>query len=315
MIPPLAHFVWFGRSLPWAYALAVMTAARRGGFDAVCLHHADVPDGGPGWRAAEAEPGVRLVPLVPRERLGAIASLGDPLVRLYEQLQAPAARANMIRAAILLGEGGVYLDTDTITIASLTPLRSAAVFAGLERIALPYTVRQSINPLRWAKAGALLAVRDGMRRWSHGHRVFGYLAPLFDAAANNAVIGAEPGNPFIASLLQGMVDTPRHRQRVRFALGTNLLQATIDGQGPGRDALVLHPPPVFYPLGPEVSEHWFRERRSAALTDVVSPVTRVIHWYASVRTRRVLPQIDEAYVRARADHQLFSAAAVAALDG
>src|SRR5262245_35204203 len=30
-IPPTAHFIWFGNRLPYAHALAPLTAARRGG--------------------------------------------------------------------------------------------------------------------------------------------------------------------------------------------------------------------------------------------------------------------------------------------
>lgn len=313
MIPPLAHFIWFGRDLPWAYALALMTAARQGGFERVILHHADEPNEGIGWDAARDEAGVELARFDPDTCLMATGELGPALVALYDKLSAPASRANMIRAALLYTHGGVYLDTDTITIASLQPLRRAPVFTGLEHIALPYTVRQSKNPLSWAKAAGLMLMREGMRRWSSGHRNFRRIAALYSAAANNAVIGCEAEHPFMGSLLQGMVDTPVERQTVRFALGTNLLQATIDGHGPGRDALVLHPPEVFYPLGPEVSEHWFRDRTDVDLGHVLHTQTRVIHWYASVRTKSVLPQIDPDYIERHAARQLFSAAAVRAL--
>lgn len=315
VIPSVAHFIWFGSELPWAYALAMMSVARCGDVDRVCLHHADTPTDGPGWRAAVDEPRVELVPLDPRARLQAVGAIGGRLVELYDKLEAPASRANMVRAAILYTEGGIYLDTDTITIAPLTPLRRDPIFVGLEHIVLPYTVRQSRRPLPWVRAGVLLALREGMRRLPRGHRLFRHVAPLYHAAANNAVLGAAPKHPFMGALLQAMVDTPPERQTVRFALGTNLLQARIDTPGPGRDDLVCHPPEVFYPLGPEVSEHWFRLRDRADLEEVLAPSTRVIHWYASVRTKAIVPQIDPAYVERHAATQLFSAAAVRGLRG
>ena len=293
----------------------MMSVARCGDIERVCLHHADPPGDTGGWPAIAGEPRVELLPLDARERLMAVGAMGPDLVALYDKLEAPASRANMVRAAILYTDGGIYLDTDTITIDSLTPLRRDRIFVGLEHIVLPYTVRQSRRVLPWARAGMLLALREGMRRLPRGHRLFRHVAPLYHAAANNAVVGSEPRHPFVGALLRAMVDTPSERQTVRFALGTNLLQARIDSPGPGRDDLVLHRPEVFYPLGPEVSEHWFRMRDRADLDEVLAPTTRVIHWYASVRTKAIVPHIDAAYVETHAPHQLFSAAAIRGLRG
>jgi hypothetical protein len=39
---------------------------------------------------------------------------------------------------------------------------------------------------------------------------------------------------------------------------------------------------------------------------VLLPETRVVHWYASVRTRVLTSRIDPDYVRAHAGRQLFS---------
>lgn len=315
MIPAVAHFVWLGREFPWVYALAVMTAARRGGFERVCLHHADGPDDGPGWRAARDEPRVELVPLEPSRLLAAVPEHGPALQRLYARITAPAARANMIRAAILHAEGGVYLDTDTLTVAPLDPLREARAFCGLEHILMPYTVWRSRSPLVWGRTAAVYAMRDLLRRLPTGHRHFSLIASLCHEAPNNAVLGAEPEHPFVADLLEGMVRMPAARQTVRFALGTSLLQEKVAGTGPGREALQLHPPEVFYPLAPEISEHWFRERDRVALGEAVTGRTRVIHWYASVRTRAIVPDVDEGWLRARTSRQLFAKAAVRALDG
>jgi hypothetical protein len=74
-----------------------------------------------------------------------------------------------------------------------------------------------------------------------------------------------------------------------------------------RPDLAVHPPAVFYPLGPEVSRHWFYRRRGQARLDrVLLPETRVVHWYASVGNQKVTSVIDPAYVRANAGRQLFS---------
>ena len=99
---------------------------------------------------------------------------------------------------------------------------------------------------------------------------------------------------------------------MRFALGTHLLQDAVSRH---TGLIEVHPAPVFYPLGPEISEHWFRSVRKPKLDAVLSPATRVVHWYASVRTRDLVPQVDPDWVRAHADRQLFSALALPFVDG
>ena len=99
------------------------------------------------------------------------------------------------------------------------------------------------------------------------------------------------------------------RQLVRYALGTHLLQEVVAAHA-GDAALVVHPPPVFFPLSPEISEHWFRKTGSKPrLYEILRPETRVVHWYASVRTKSVVPLVDPDYVRAHAGSQPFSALA------
>ena len=76
--------------------------------------------------------------------------------------------------------------------------------------------------------------------------------------------------------------------------------------------LTVHGPEVFYPLGPEMSRHWFHLRagRARDLQRVLLPETRVVHWYSSADSGRVTARIDPAYVRDNAERQLFSALAL-----
>ena len=111
-----------------------------------------------------------------------------------------------------------------------------------------------------------------------------------------------------------MAGTPAERRRVRFALGTHLLQRTA-AESLEPDVEVL-PPAAFYPLGPVLAEHWFRQRRSAPpLERLVSPETLVVHWYASGRVADLVPRIDEGWIRTHRDRQLFSRLACGVLDG
>lgn len=317
MIPNLAHFIWFGAQLPWVHALALRSAARNGGFDRLILHHADELASTPVWPELLAIPGfeARRIDASALDRMfAALGSGADELRTIYAQLRAPAARANVLRALILAVEGGVYLDLDTITVRSLEPLRrDHGAFCGAEHLVWPAAVRRAKGLAVRLQGLARAGVRDLHRRLPGGWRSFRAFEHLYPTAANNAVLGATPGHAFVRRLIDGMIAVPEQRRFVRFALGTHLLQDTL-AHAREPDLAVL-PPRVFYPLGPEISEHWFRIRRELPpLEQVIGPDTRVVHWYASVRTQKLVPRIDAAYVRAHAKRQLFSALALRVLD-
>jgi len=335
-IPRVARFIWFGERFPWVNVLALRSAARAGGFERVVLHHdaplealrASVEAAAAGsWEALEAEGGFEAQRLDLAALWEAVdaraAGLGGRLEALFGQLAAPAARANMVRAALLYTRGGVYLDTDTVTVGSFADLCAASpVFCGAEPIAWPRRVLGSRSPLLWARALALHGVRDVLRRVPEGWRVFPMVQGLYFSAVNNAVFAAAPGHAFVEGLLRAMVDMPPERQLKRFALGTHLLQTRVAQAATNpalRGEVRVYPPGYFYPLAPEISEHWFRTSplprlptrdMAKRLAAALRPETRTVHWYASVRTKAIVPRIDPAYVRRHADRQLFSALAL-----
>jgi hypothetical protein len=124
-------------------------------------------------------------------------------------------------------------------------------------------------------------------------------------SVNNAVMGAEPNAPFIARYLRAMLAVPTERLHEAYSLGPDLLQALVghDRQGD----LTIHDPRVFYPLPPEISRHWFRISGAVRLDKVLSPETRVVHWYASVLANSPIAPITPASVRAQRGRQLYSA--------
>ena len=308
MVPAVAHFIWYGPRFWWVNALAIRSAVARGGFDRVVLHHDQDLRGEPAFAELVGLDGFEARRLDPAAVFARTGALGPRLAALHDELTKPNARANMVRAALLATEGGVYLDTDTITVDTLAPLRSATAFCGQERVVLPVALLRDRRVRRIASSWALMVARDLCRRWPDGWRLFRRIEGRYPLAVNNAVLGASPRHPLLTGLLQAMVDLPVERRHVPYALGTHLLQDQVAGYR-GQD-LEIHPPSVFFPLGPEVCQHWFRLRRSVPMTEVLYPDTRVVHWYASVRTKRLVPQIDAAYVRAHADRQMFSALAL-----
>lgn len=314
VIPPVAHFIWFGRELPWAHALSIRSAALRGGFDEVVLHHADDLSSSTEWATLTALPTFRARRINAVALINAIGPGAREILHIYRRLQAPAARANVLRAAILYAEGGVYLDLDTITLQPLTKLRETSTgFCGEERVIWPYAERFQSHPLSRVRNFARLAVRELCRRLPAGWRHFRAIERWYPAAANNAVLGAAPRHRTIRRLLDGMRAVPRQRQRVRFALGVHLLQDTLaQGLDPGFKVL---PPQTFYPLAPEISHHWFQLRPKAPrLADVLHPETLVVHWYASIRAADIIPQIDAGYVLRHADRQLFATLVLPLID-
>ncbi len=310
-IPPVAHFIWFGQVLQWVHLLAIRSAAERGGYTRVVLHHQDDLRGSPWWSALQAIPGVETRPLQPEtllERAG-----GAPLVDVFRDLEELAGKANVVRAGLLLAEGGTYLDADTVTLQSFAPLGApGGLFCGAERIINPYTVRIRRTPVQRVTNLLRRLARSTARDLPGGWRYFRMIERFYPAAVNNAVLGSVPGHPLLRDLLDRMVRIPPSQRRVRYGLGTHLLQQAVE-EYPGTDVRVL-PPAVFYPLGPEISLHWFRRGRHPRLDDVLLPTTRLVHWYASVRTREIVPHIDPAYVRAHAATQLFSALALPFID-
>ncbi|MEO8139056.1 MAG: glycosyl transferase [Gemmatimonadota bacterium] len=306
-IPSIAHFIWFGREFLWVHLLAIRSAVQRGEFHRVVLHHADDLSGSPWWNELRALPRFEARRLNPEGLLE--QARGAELVDVFRDLEELAARANVVRAALLFLEGGTYLDADTVTVGSFAPLlEPGGVFCGREHIIRPYGVLS--NPTLATRTAMLFRrmTRSALRKLPGGWRTFRRLEGLYPAAVNNAVLGSEARHRFIAELLLRMVELPRARRRVRYALGTHLLQQQVDGYA-GGDLRVLAPS-VFYPLGPEISLHWFRQAGRVALAEVLRPDTRLVHWYASVRTREIVSAITPDYVRAHARGQLFSALAL-----
>lgn len=311
-IPSTAHFIWFGRELLWVHLLAIRSAAVRGGFERVILHHADDLRSSPRWGEVIAVPRFearRLEPTALLER----CPRGGELIDVFRELKQPAGKANIIRAALLYTEGGVFLDSDTVTVAPFgSLLQPGGAFCGLERITKPLSVKVDRTLSTRVSLLARRVVRSALREVPGGWRTFRRIERWYPTAVNNAVLGSEPGHRLMRSLLENMIALPRERWTERYALGTHLLQQTVEAYSDG-DLRIL-PPHTFYPLGPEISLHWFREARSAPLEEVLQAGTLLVHWYASVRTSGIVPAIDPEYVRAHAQTQLFSALALPFLE-
>jgi hypothetical protein len=314
-IPARVHFCWIGTRLPWAYVFAILSAAERSELPELFLHHTDRLEVGPELAALRRAPKLQLIHVEPQTYLaeaGAALGIGDGLVAIYQKLASPVMRADVLRAAILYLEGGIYLDLDTITTKSLQPLLDTTQFVGTEIIVWPQAVRRSRSPIVLARHTTLDLLRKAIRNLPDGWEIFRHVEKFYTVAVNNAVMGAQAGAYLFADYLRAMLQVPLDAPPQAYALGPDLLQEVVDRYR-GSD-LTVHAPRLFYPLPPEISSQWFRSGRAPRLDAVLSAETRVVHWYASVRTKSHVAQIDPAYVRAHRSHQLYSALVCACIE-
>ncbi len=307
MIPKTLHFVWLGPTFPWLNVLAVVSAAESGGFERIVVHSdcsAEVILENPGLRS------VSILELRPIDVSAIAVRAGrdvDRIRHLYDAMTGPAARSDVLRALILAGEGGVYLDLDTVTIASFAPLLERwSAFVGQERICFPNWTFERPPLAGVVRACLLSAARFVLATAPHGYRVFSTVDHHYALSVNNAVLGCEAHHPFIEAYVTAMLEIPLASAARRYAVGPHLLARVCRQFENQERPLALLASSVFYPLPPVISEHWWRSTRSPALAEVISKDTLVVHWYASVRSRKLARQVDAAYVRERQDRQLFS---------
>ncbi len=312
MIPRTAHFVWIGREFPWLNVLAIRSAILRGGFERVVLHHTDDLTGSRWWDDLQSTPRFTARRMDPPSYL-ADCDNGDALIALYPRLVKPAAKSDILRAAILAKEGGVYLDLDTVTLASLEPLcQEAQFFCGSERIAWPDFVVHSNDWMRKSRSAGLGILRYGFRMVPGGWRGFRRVESLYYVAVCPGIMAGRKGHPLLLDMLHGITEVPADRQNDKSAIGPHLLQKFLRTRE--YEEIKVHPPEVFYPLPPEISWHWFKPHRNPALDDVLSDRTRIVHWYSSVSNRGVVRRMSPEFVRENADRQMLSALARPFLD-
>lgn len=303
------HFCWIGQHLEWAQGFALLSAARHSGLDEVKLHHTDTLAENAVIRALQTA-GITFCHISARELLtetGEQLGLGTGFSDLYETISAPAILSDILRAAILYREGGIYLDTDTLTLTNLSPLLTAQHFIGLENIVWPYWVKTSRAPGPWGRALSLDLLRKCLRRAPKGWLWFRFIEHLYFRAVNGAVMGGAAHAPLFAAYLQAMLTLPAPMQQKANMLGPDLLQSLIAKQS--FEGLKIYEPAWFYPLPPEISQHWFRPCKNAThlLQRALKPQTMVAHWYASVRSKPYVKQIDPEFIKAHQNTQLYSA--------
>lgn len=296
MIPETIHFVWSGKSFPYPFSLAVKSAVARHPGWKVVLHVGDEPRGVPAWEAIL--PSVEVRREDPEAVLARVPRFGQKLVELHRAVPPtyPAGRSNLVRLAVLASEGGWYLDFDTLCAAPLDSVANSGAVIGeewvwrhdQERVEKGFSPRMlpsvAAFGISWCGARTGL-LRPGGKTESVLRRIWGR------RELNNAVIGAEPGHPWILRLLELACGRD---PSIRFALGPALVN--LGWSDPGGAELPLRASTeVFYQFPPSQTSRYF----SAPRRDL-PPGAVVLHWCSS-NHRDLVRRMDPAWVRDHAD--------------
>lgn len=293
MIPNRLIFIWFGQKFPWENVIAMRSAIVTNQPQEVLLLHQGLSEDLEELQEFISQDYFKLIEVDSTW----FDHLPDQGVcwELFQELTSPASRANLLRLAALWKIGGVYLDTDTISVKSLQALREKFDgFIGVEPVALPREYFESKNPLRHIPTGIKFAWREFCARVPGGVRLFRPIESWFHASVNNAVIGSIPENPVLKQAFQTIVDMDPVQQRKRFRLGTHLMQDVT--QNKSQLGLEVLPAEYFYPLGPEISAQWFRAGTQSKMQEFCTPNTYVVHWYNSVEGRFLKEKLSQDWV-------------------
>ena len=291
-IPNSLFFIWMGNSFPYANQLAVLSAMHHHPEATITLYQKGLSTDHPDLKSIISHSQFQMEEIkddwfmnLPDEGLA---------LKLFQELSSPASKANLLRLAILYKKGGVYLDTDTITIKSMEPLLSERGFIGKEHVALPREYFSSRNPLKYLGVAWRFPYREICARLPWGRSWFKPAEPFFHQSVNNAIVGSMPQHPLIRQALQTISTMSNIEQRKRFRLGTHLMQDVT--QNSDSQEFRVFPPTYFYPLGPEISAHWFKVNSGKKWESYTSANTYVIHWYNSVEGRFLKGSLDADWV-------------------
>jgi len=290
-IPNNLFFIWMGKSFPFWASLALRTALKKGDFDKISVYYQGFTP--PEIFPEESDRKINWIP-VSQELFEGLPIQTIDAYTLFTNHPQAAARANLLRLALLYKYGGIYADFDVLFIKPLHNLLTSSGFCGLEPIALPAELDQKKSIFKWVKPLFLLGLRDMCVRWPRGYRLFHKVEPWYYQAVNNAVLGAVAQNLLITEALQTIAQMTPQERMIRYRMGTHLLQLLTGNKNSSR--MKVLPASAFYPLGPEICNHWFRESSGPDWQNLVGADTYIIHWYQSVEERFLKSSLNEKWL-------------------
>ncbi|MDR3001129.1 MAG: hypothetical protein LBU89_07685 [Fibromonadaceae bacterium] len=294
MIPNRVFFIWFGNKLPLTTGLAILSTKQVQKPEETILYiESDENElSGEGYELIKDVPGITLKKIDDN----IFADLGDNGIckHLYDLLKKPVSKTNLLRYALLYKQGGVYLDTDIITVKPWDDLLQQKGFCGLEPVAFPQKLFASKNPFFYLFAWIRFFWRLLCVYLPHGEQIFRPTEKFFSFSANGAILGSEAGNAFFEKAFAEINAMAQEEQLKHYRLGTHIMQKVT--QNKSSEIMELFPPAYFYPLGPDISMHLFRKGSAKRLDKILLPQTRIIHWYNSVEKKYLRQQLNKKWL-------------------
>jgi len=233
------------------------------------------------------------------------ATIGHDWSALLDSIPEGAfsAQSNLLRYALLYRRGGVYVDFDVLALRPLHDLADGKAFIGCERVWIHdearvegrWRWRMTFGTVGWALSW--FAKRSDSKLFGGSLR----LARLLRAPdqlwtrlqANNAIVGAPAGSPFIHEVLRRCGSV---KPTVRYALGPTLVSAVV------RDhphLICVVPESTLYPVPPSESHRFFEDR-----TLSLAASTAAIH-YVNSNHRKLIRDLEPGDVRFDTRPELF----------
>jgi hypothetical protein len=283
MIPNRVFFIHLGDNLPWRAGLAILSARQVQKAEETVLY-VENEISGEGFDLIKNDSGILLKHL---DEENLFSDLGDNGIcsRLYKILPSLAAKADLLRLALLYKEGGVYLDTDTITVRPWNDLLQYKGFCGKEPLAFPQKLldfphTKSANPFLYLIAGLRYAYSFLCANIPCGEQVFRLAERFFNLGASNAILAFEAKNKLLEKAFAAINEMDEKERLWRFRIGPRLFQQLTKNKS-SEDVEVL-PPAYFYPVSPNVIRHIFSKGSAKRLNKIILPQTRVVHWYNGI---------------------------------
>ena len=290
MIPNRVFFIWFGNKLPLSTGLAILSAKQIQKPEETILYIESKADeiSGEGYDLIKNEPGITLKKI----NDSIFADLEDNGIcnHLFHILKSPASKVNLLRLALLYKGGGVYLDTDTIAVKPWNDLLQYKGFCGLEPVTFPQELYNSKNPFFYLFAWIRFFWRFLCVYLPRGEQIFRLTERFYSFCASNAILGSEAKNVFFERVFATINEMEEKEQLKRYRLGTHVIQKATKNKS--SEIMEMLPPAYFYPVGPDVSVHLFRDGSAKRLNKILLPQTRIVHWYNSVENKFLHQQLN-----------------------
>jgi hypothetical protein len=318
LIPNQFHFVWDDKFFPYSAYLAIRSAAIHAKPERIFLYKTPELDGVPNFERLRRE--VACLEPVNIDLPGWLAEAGLPCTqqlldanRFLKEHNFYGSVSDLLRTLNLYLRGGIYMDTDTLTLREMGPLRKHGVFLAEEHILVSSKVWQQNSRWRYFWSGPLTLARDVCSRFAHGVRLFQAIAPLYTRVVHNAIMGCRPGHPLMRDILLKIAERYPDRPKRYPLLGPDTVQDLIAENR--YDDLTVLPPRCFSPLGPTMTFQYFHQRRPRTLAKlqqwIVKDDTYAIHWSNNGTIAKSIPKADED-LRSHVERQLFARLAIQA---